>query len=228
MSQVFYLTPQEKQALAKKREANPDLPLTYVERGILRQAEETGREKVKAAELQREAARKAAIPEHERRPTNPARQILEMHKQDYPGHKLAASTMAKLRSKADIEDERIAAEMKEKQRLHAIATDPLVIRAVQHADLALGTAATDEERVARAELGAIAREGAVQMYWERATALSASIVESQKTQLIAEATAKSEAETKWAEQKRRSEAALAAHGESLAELRKLMDTPVQE
>jgi hypothetical protein len=230
MSTFHYLTPGEKAELAKKREINPGLPLTYEERAIMQQAEATGRQEVKRAADQRAAAKDAAIPDHQRRPPNHARTVYDMQlaQQWNPSRKVSKSTLASLKKNADTEDARIDLVMSAKELAHKLATDKNVQRAVQHADLATASAVTDDERNTRAELGAIAREGDYTMYWERASALDLEVAERQKEKLIAEATDKSAATVKWEEQRTKTDAAYARHAASLAEMQKVFDSPTPE
>jgi hypothetical protein len=227
MAQFHYLTPMERQRLERARAENPNLPLTEKERSILRQAEAEGATKVAADAKARQAAREAAVPDHEKRPVNHARRVLEMRlEQDRPGNRQSPTILESLRKRADEEDARIDALMAEKKRQYLLANDPDVQNAVKHAEGALKLAA-DEDREARAKALGIAKEGDWRAYWKAVQELNTAVVERQKANQIDAATARSAAEAEYLKRKEETDKAVAELRESMAQLQKSLSAPIE-
>lgn len=227
MAAYHYLTPAETQRLAERRKANPALELTATERAVLRQREAEGQAQAQADAKSREAARQAAaVPEHERRPVNAARVILERRlAADRPGNRQSASILESLETTADERDREIQAEMEAKRRAHLLATDPDVRGAVQYGESAIKLATVSEDREAWARLVGIAKEGDTKAFWTEARALNATVAEREKAKQAEVATEKTAADVKYLEQKARADKAVADLQVSMEQMTRSLATP---
>ena len=225
--QYHYLTPLERKRLADRRAANPNAPLTDKERSILRQAEEEGAAKVATDATARQAAREAAVPDHEKRPVNYARRVYEMRaEQDRPGNRQSPTVLESLRKRADEEDARIDAEMEAKRRAYLLANDPDVQNAVENAECALKLA-SDEDREARATALGMAREGDTKAYWAEARRLNHAVVEREKAKQIDVAGQRSATDAAYLAQKEKTDRAVAELQASMAEMERSLSAPIE-
>jgi len=183
---IFYRPPttgdkmsyQERRAERQRQDAErqtraPIYDLPADERRRLRRAEEQGRrEGVQRAAIEEKMRKQAEIdatPEHERRPRNPWRDLIEQWKgQEYRPE--IKRKLAKYAVEAKKEDARIDAMMADAKRKYEIDNDPEVIRARAHLESARA-GAEPEEAVELARLSGILSAGQSALYWDAATEL---------------------------------------------------------
>jgi len=219
MATYHILTPTERARLEKRRAENPSLPLTSTERAILRQREAEGQAQAKAEAQARQAAREAAVPEHERRPTNYARVVLERRlAADRPGNRTPASVVESLTKAAEDRDRAIDAEMEAKRRQHLLDTDPDVQGAVQYGEAAVKLAA-EEDREEWARCVGVAKEGDYKAFWVQARELNAKIAEREKAKQVEMATERTATEAAYLEQRERANKAAAELQASIAKMK---------
>lgn len=152
---------------------DPFYDLTAEQRRRVRIAAEQGRrEGVQRAAIEEKIRKQAEIdatPEHERRPRNPWRDLIEQWKgQEYRPE--IKRKLAKYAIEAKKEDMRIDAMMAEAKRKYEIDNDPEVIRARAHLESARA-GAEPEEAVELARLSGILSSGQSALYWDSATEL---------------------------------------------------------
>lgn len=145
--------------------------LSYDERRRLRRAKKQGqREGEQRAAIEEQAKKQAeydALPEHEKRPPNKWRQLIELRQKDV-GRKDVARRLKVYEREAKIEDERIDAIMEEKKRRHELESAPEFAQALAHWESASANAESEEEREEWARLKGLIEGGGALDYWGQA------------------------------------------------------------
>ena len=152
----------------------PDLyNLSSDQRRAMRRSEEQGRrEGARCAAIEEQAKRQAeydALPEHEKRPPNPWRELIEKRKPD-AWRKDVARRIKIYEREARIEDERIDALMAEKKKRYDLETAPEYARALAHWERASMNADT-EEQTELARLKGLIDGGGANEYWDQVAPL---------------------------------------------------------
>jgi len=146
------------------REVPAPVAVTLSERQAMRQAEREGTRMALERAKERERARREAQGDG---PSNVYRDLLSRDMRRYnPATAEGRKRRAELEIKAEERDREIERELAEQAKAEALANDPTIKNAIESAELEL-KAAQPEDREARAELLAIAKEGETQLYWER-------------------------------------------------------------
>lgn len=160
-----------------------DLPAD--ERRRLRQAEEQGRregeQRAAIEEQSRQQAEFDATPEHERRPRNQWRDLIEKRKPD-AWRKDVAHRIKIYEREAKREDERIDALMAEQWKRHELESAPEYARALAHWDRASMNAESEAERQQFARLKGII-DGSPNQYWDEVAPIMQARYERAKSQL---------------------------------------------
>jgi hypothetical protein len=161
-----------------------DLPLN--ERRRIRQAEEQGRrEAQQLAAIEEQAKRQFdydATPEHERRPRNTWRDLIEMRKPD-AWRKDVAQRIKLYEKEARAEDERIDALMAEKQKRQELESAPEYARALAHWDRVSMDADADEA-IELARLKGVIEGGGANRYWQEVHPLTETRLEKARAAVV--------------------------------------------
>ncbi len=174
------MTFKERQAIRREtesqkfqpREVPAPIAVTLGERQSIRLAEREGQRMAVERAKARERARLEALGDG---PTNVYRDLLSRNMRRYnPATADGRKRRAELEAKAIERDAEIERELAEQAKAETLANDPTIKNAIESAELEL-KAAQPEDREARAELLAIAKEGETQLYWERCRELDRQI-----------------------------------------------------
>lgn len=142
--------------------------LSYDERRNIRRSEEQGRrEGAQRAAIEEQAKKQAeldAVPEHERRPRNQWRDLIELRKRD-AWRKDVAHRIKIYEREARAEDERIDAIMAEKKKRHEVESHSEYARALGHFERASQGAESEQEREGFARLHGLIEGGDFAGYW---------------------------------------------------------------
>lgn len=156
----------------KPREVPAPVAVTLGERQAMRQAAREGKRMALERSKERERARREAQGDG---PINIYRDLLSRDMRRYnPATAEGRKRRAELEAKAEERDREIERELAEQAKAEALANDPVIKNAIEDAELSLRIA-QPEDREARSELLAIAREGETQLYWERCRELDRQI-----------------------------------------------------
>lgn len=147
---------------------DPIFELPFADRQRLRRAEAQGRrEGEQRAAVEERAKRQAefdALPDHEKRPPNKWRQLIELRQKDV-GRKDVARRIKVYEREAKIEDERIDAIMEERRKRHELESAPEYAKAIAHWESASANAESEEERQEWARLKGLIEGGGAMDYW---------------------------------------------------------------
>jgi len=164
--------------------------LPYHERRQLRRAERQGQyEAEQNRRIEEQTKRQAeidALPEHEKRPGNPWRDLIELRKKD-SWRKDVAQRIKVYEREARIEDERIDALMAEKKRRHELESDNEYAKALAHWERADQSAENEDERESLARLRGLIEGGDFGGYWQECQPLMESRLQRIREQMVEQA-----------------------------------------
>lgn len=161
----------ERQQQSAPRTDFYDLPADQ-RRAIRRAAEQGKAEAQQLAKIEEQAKKQAEIdstPEHERRPRNPWRDLIELRRPD-AWRKEVAHRIKVYEKEARAEDERIDRLMEEKLKRHELESAPEYQRALEHWQRATLNADTNEQQEL-ARLKGMIDGGAASHYWDEVAPL---------------------------------------------------------
>ncbi len=169
---------------AGEKPADDFYNLPFEDRRAIRQAQEQGRKEGRQrAAIEKQAKQQAeydALPDHEKRPPNYWRRLIELRKPD-AWRKDVARRIREYKRQAEIEDARIDAMMEGRKRQYELENQPEYAKALAHWERAHVAAKTEQEKEEWARLKGVIEGGGAMSYWDQvAPIMAARLAEAQE------------------------------------------------